>query len=140
MKTKAQSLITLRYVERGETTRIVVLPTERSGVPKAHVDAGKPLPLDLLAGRPINLELDDDGLSAELCFEGPPIRCEFPWASVVAVQGDDGSLVPTVVVTMAVKMEDESLVPVEHGTNEPEPELPDSAPPGPGLRLVRDRP
>ncbi len=109
MQPLAHRLIRQRYLERGATTRIVVLPLPGSGLPPALVEAGKPIPLDLLAGRPVNLELDDQGLSADLCFAGPPVRCRLPWSAVAAVQGADGELVETMTLAVALIMEDGSL-------------------------------
>jgi stringent starvation protein B len=115
MRTLAHALIHGRYVERGETTRIVVVPMADSGLPQQLVEAATPVPLDILAGRPTNLELGDAGLSVDLCFSGPPVRCSFPWEAVVAVQGpgDGGgvALVQTLVVTVATVMEDHTLRP-----------------------------
>ena len=112
MRTLAHSLVERRYVEQGKTTRIVVVPHRESGLPDSLIEAAQPVPLDLLAGRPVNLELDDQGLSADICFAGPPVRCSFPWESVVAVQDGSGSLVQTLIVTVATVMEDRSVRPV----------------------------
>jgi len=109
MRTKAHAIIQRRYVEQGNTTRFVVLPLPGGGLPADLVDGAQPVTLDLLAGRPVNLELDDEGLSADLCFGGPPTRCSFPWESVVAVQDSSGQLVPTLVVTVAMVMEDDTV-------------------------------
>jgi hypothetical protein len=118
MRTLAHALIQRRYVERGETTRIVVLPVPDCGLPQRLVDGGQPVPLDILAGRPTNLVLDDDGISVDLCFGGPAVRCRFPWEAVMAVQGADdadvdvsGKLLQTLVVTVATVMEDHSVRP-----------------------------
>lgn len=122
MRTLAHALIHRRYVERGETTRIVVLPVPGCGLPQRLVDAAQPVPLDLLAGRPTNLVLDDDGISVDLCFGGPAARCRFPWEAVMAVQGAEdeaggpdtgvaGKLLQTLIVTVATVMEDHSIRP-----------------------------
>ena len=111
MRTLAHQLVEKRYVELGETTRIVVLPLTETGLPQHLVDPGQPVPLDLLAGRPVNLVLDEEGLSADLCFQGPPVRCRFPWEAVIAVQDPSGNLVQTLVVTVATVMADESIKP-----------------------------
>ncbi len=118
MKTLAHTLIQLRYVEGGATTRFVVLPIPDSGLPRSLVDAGRPVPLDLLTGRPVNLKLDEEGLEADLCFEGPPVHCRFPWEAVVATQDASGELVQTLVVTVATVMEDSSLRPTSIGVDE----------------------
>lgn len=113
MKTMAQALIERRYVQQGRTTRVVVLPLPDSGMPQELVEAGQPVPLDLLSGRPVNLELDEQGLEANLCFAGPPVRCSFPWEAVIAAQDLSDELVQTLVVTVAAVMEDGSLRPTE---------------------------
>lgn len=111
MRTMARALITRRYVEQGNTTRIVVLPLAESGLPQSLVETGHPVPIDLLAGRPVNLDMDEEGLSADLCFAGPPVRCNFPWEAILAVQSPQGDIVQTLVVTIAMVMEDESVRP-----------------------------
>jgi stringent starvation protein B len=122
MRTLAHALIHRRYVEQGETTRIVVLPVPDCGLPQRLVDAAQPVPLDILAGRPTNLVLDDDGVSVDLCFGGPAVRCRFPWEAVMAVQGADtadagvdvgasAKLLQTLVVTVATVMEDHTIRP-----------------------------
>lgn len=113
LRPKARALIQRRYVERGATTRIVVAPMPGSGLPGDLIEKALPVPLDLLTGRPVNLELSDEGLEADLCFGGPPVRCTLPWSAVLAVQEDAGEeLEQTLVVTLALRMEDDSLVPV----------------------------
>lgn len=142
MKTKAHALVQRRYVDRGKTTRIVVLPAPGTGLPAGLLEGGRPVPLDLLAGRPVNLHLDDEGMSVDLCFDGPPTRCTLPWATVVAVQSEESEeLVQTLAVTVAVRMEDDSLRPV--GTAEDaqpfEPEEPaPKTPSGPPVLRVLD--
>lgn len=111
MRTLAHALVQQRFVDRGETTRIVVMPLPDSGLPNHLIKAGQPVPLDLLAGKPVHLELDDIELGADLCFQGPPIRCTFPWESVIAVQDKSGTLIQTLVVTVATVMEDKSIQP-----------------------------
>lgn len=164
MRTLAHAMILRRYVERGETTRIVVLPVPDCGLPQRLVDAGQPVPLDILAGRPTNLLLDDDGVSVDLCFGGPAVRCRFPWEAVMAVQGLEeegggpdpgvsGKLLQTLIVTVATVMEDHSIRPAsaEHfaslaGASEspapgssPPPEHPHGPPRGPRPRAGRPR-
>lgn len=115
MRPLAQAQVQQRFVERGETTRIVVMPLPDSGLPMHLIEAGQPVPLDLLAGKPVRLELDETGLAADLCFQGPPVRCTFPWESVIAVQDTTGSLIQTLVVTVAMVMEDRSIKPSSPG-------------------------
>ncbi len=113
MRTKAHALIQRRYIEKGNTTRIVVLPLIDSGLPEELVHAGQPIPLDLLAGRPVNLALYETSLEADLCFGGSPIRCTFPWTAVIAAQDEWGNLEQTLTMTVAVRMEDDSLSPTQ---------------------------
>jgi hypothetical protein len=110
MRTLAHALIQRRYVEKGMTTRFITLPIPDSGLPQTLVQAGQPVTLDILAGRPVNLELSDAGLSVDLCFSGPPQRCQLPWQAILATQDLSGDLVQTTVVTVATVMEDNSLV------------------------------
>jgi len=148
MHTLARNLIHDRYVEKGETTRIVVLPLPQSGLPSQLVEAKQPVPLDLLADRPVNLQLTDEGMAADLCFAGPPQRCYFPWETVIAVQDSTGELIQTVVVAMALVMEDNSLTLLssDHFAGvapmdgpQPTPAPPDSGS-GPVISLVPNRP
>jgi len=110
MRTLAHALIQRRYVEKGMTTRFITLPIPDSGLPQSLVEAGQPVTLDILAGRPVNLELSDAGLRVDLCFSGPPQRCRLPWHAILATQDLSGDLVQTTVVTVATVMEDSSLV------------------------------
>jgi hypothetical protein len=109
MNPLARKLIQQRYLDRGTSTRMVVLPLPGCGLPEGLVDAAQPVTLDLLVGRPVNLELDDESLWADLCFSGPPVRCCFPWSGIAAVQGPDDTLVETLAVAIAVVMEDGGL-------------------------------
>jgi hypothetical protein len=109
MRTLAHALIQKRFVEKGDTTRLIVLPVPESGLPDTLVEAGQPVTLDLLSGRPVNLTLGEKGLEADLCFAGPPVHCTFPWEAVLATQDTSGTLVQTMVVTIATVMEDSSL-------------------------------
>ena len=113
MKTLAQALIERRYLEQGRTTRVVVLPLPHSGLPEELIEAGQPVSLDILSGRPVNLHLDREGLAVDLCFTGPPVRCSFPWEAVVAAQSPTDDLIQTLVVTVASVMEDGSLQPTK---------------------------
>ena len=110
MRTLAHALIQRRYVEKGMTTRFITLPIPDSGLPQSLVEAGQPVTLDILAGRPVNLELSDAGLSVDLCFDGPSQRCQLPWEALLAVQDLSDDLVQTTVVTVATIMENGALV------------------------------
>lgn len=121
MRTLAHALIHRRYIEKGLTTRFITLPLPESGLPQNIVQEGQPVTLDILAGRPVNLELEQQGMSVDLCFDGPPVRCTFPWQAVLATQDASGELVQTTVVTVATVMEDNSLLaqpPTEGGAPE----------------------
>lgn len=134
----ALELIRVRYVENRATTRVVVAPLPGSGLPAALVEAGQPVMLDLLAGRPVNLELDETGLSADLCFTGPPVRCRFPWTAVLAVQTPEGTLAQTLVVTMSMVMEDGSLIDLPGEPNKSATTPARTEDTKPRLRLVRE--
>ena len=134
----ARKLIQERYVENGSTTQVVVAPLPDSGLPGSFLEAGQPVRLDILAGRPVNLALDNQGFSADLCFSGPPVTCRFPWTAVLAVQTPEGSLAKTLVVTMAMVMGDGSLMTLTEELDEKAPPAPERGTPGPSLRLVRD--
>ncbi len=135
----ARTLIHDFYDEKGVTTQIVVAPLPDCGLPDSLVEAGQPIRLDLLSGRPVNLVLDDTGLSADLCFQGPPVSCRFPWASVLAVRDPSGSLVKTMVVTMAMVMDDGSLETVAEVAGDENPTQPEREGEAPRLRIVRDQ-
>jgi hypothetical protein len=137
VRTLAESLIRRRYIDRGDTTKIIVVPVPGCGLPDQFIEAGIPVPIDLLAGRPINIDMDNDGIGVDLCFNGPPARCRFPWWSVLLVQDVSGKPVQTQVVTVAMVMEDGSRVPIPPRCEIKGIDVDGTEPSRPGLTLIK---
>ena len=110
MKTLARKLIEEIYIKQGLSLRIVVVPRVESGIP-SHILNQFPrgVPLDLMPNRPLCVFVDDEAISMDLCFDGPPSRCVFKWSDIIAV-GE----VMTTIPWPSVLMEDGTLEPVEH--------------------------
>ena len=52
---------------------------------------GERLPIDLDPDYPLELKMDDDGLTCTLSFGGP-FECYFPWPAIYAIQDRETSL------------------------------------------------
>ncbi len=108
MRTLAQKVIEEAYVKRGLTVRLLILPAAETNLPEYLVREEQPVTIDLLANRPINLVMDNAGLKADLCFEGPPIRCEFGWHHILMVACED-QITPTTILVPKVLMENDGF-------------------------------
>ena len=110
LRTLAQAMIEERYCTKGKTTKIVVIPHSGDGLPIPLASVRGPIPIYLMAHRPINLRFNKDGMSVDLCFgNDPPIPCFFQWDHVVAVQNMEDSLVSVTAITVSTIMEDHSV-------------------------------
>lgn len=68
----------------GEVIRLHVIVNSNQGIPDSFPELSI-IPIDVLPNRPLNLEFDEDSMSIDLCFMGPPQRCRFRWDDIVAV-------------------------------------------------------
>lgn len=108
MRPLAQKLIEDQYIKRGNTVRILVIPAIGSNLPEYLIEKGEPVGLDLLSNRPINLKMNENGIEADLCFNGPPVTCLISWSHILGVISHE-TLIVTAKLLYQPIMENENL-------------------------------
>jgi len=122
-RTLAQKYLEDLHIEKGHNLSVLVKGAERQNIPEDfYQDATKPVRLDFLGGRPTNAVCDDQGFQIDLCFSGPPQRCEFIWADVLAISTDPQAMqwIAVSLVTTVLLMEDGTatvILPKEQGVD-----------------------
>lgn len=108
----AWKLIEKRYIKKGKTTKIAVLPIPNTGLPEELTNKNKAVVLKIRAGRPVNLQMTENGISGEWCFNHNPITklCSFPWHAILFVQSpiEEDAYILTTYSSLVMMMEDGS--------------------------------
>lgn len=111
---------------------------ERGGVPQMLVDTtaegvivpewvrrrwGKELIIDLDPGYPLELLMDDDGVHADLAFQGTLQRCVFPWLSITGTRMRDATAEENIALMEIVLQRTMGLPPAEAASTSKKPAL-----------------
>jgi len=109
-KTYVQSFVEEHFSKRGETVFLAVICREGQGLPSSFLENKHPIMFNMLGGRPLNVLFENDTISMDLCFSGPPQTCTFKWEDIIAIGLDAKAMYPCTAVAALVRTEDDGVL------------------------------